>query len=95
MSLETVVGFLTEAQKIVRDLQPVNWQFLEAPPDNSVLLCWQPLEYLDTNFASDGYVWVDTEQAFTQELRGYVRAQISFIHTPIELKGSNFVCRIR
>lgn len=74
ITLDTVVNYLTEAPKIVHDLQPVQWQFLDAPQDGSVLLVWQPLEYLDTNFASDGYVWADAEQAFSQEIRGYVRS---------------------
>ena len=72
MSMETVVGYLTEAPKIVRDLQPVQWQFLDAPQDGSVFLVWQPIEYLDTNFASDGYAWADVEHSFQQEARGYV-----------------------
>jgi Fungal domain of unknown function (DUF1750) len=72
MSLDTVVGYLTEAPKIVHDLQPVVWQFLEAPPDGTVLLVWQPLDYLGTNFASDGYVWGDAEHAFNSEHNGYV-----------------------
>jgi Fungal domain of unknown function (DUF1750) len=73
MSLDTVVSYLTEAPKIVHDLQPVVWQFLEAPPDGTVLLVWQPLDYLGTNFASDGYVWGDAEHAFNSEHNGYVR----------------------
>ena len=72
ITLDTVVGYLTEAPKIIHDIQPVQWQFLDAPQDGSVLLVWQPLEYLETNFASDGYVWADVEQAFSQEIRGYV-----------------------
>lgn len=72
MSLDTVVSYLTEAPKIVHDLQPVVWQFLEAPPDGTVLLVWQPLDYLGTNFASDGYVWGDAEHAFNSEHNGYV-----------------------
>jgi hypothetical protein len=72
ITLDTVVGYLTEAPKIVHDLHPVQWQFLDAPQDGSVFLVWQPLEYHDTNFASDGYVWADVEQAFSQEIRGYV-----------------------
>ena len=76
MSLETVVTYLSEAPKIVRDIQPVQWQFLEAPADGTMMLVWQPLEYLDTNFASDGYVWADVEQAFEQEIRGYVSLTI-------------------
>lgn len=70
-SLEMIVGFLMEAPKIVRDVQPVQWQFLDAPPDGSLLLTWQPLEYLGTNFASDGYVWADAEQPFTSVVQGY------------------------
>ena len=73
LSLDTVVSYLTEALKIVHDLQPVVWQFLEAPPDSTVLLVWQPLNYLGTNFASDGYVWGDAEHAFSYEHNGYVR----------------------
>lgn len=72
MSLDTVVSYLSEAPKIVHDLQPVVWQFLEAPPDGTVLLVWQPLETLGTAFASDGYVWGDAEHAFNSEHKGYV-----------------------
>lgn len=72
MSLDTVVSYLTEAPKIVHDLQPVVWKFLEAPPDGTVLLVWQPLDYLGANFASDGYVWGDAEHAFNSEHNGYV-----------------------
>ncbi|ERF68630.1 hypothetical protein EPUS_07191 [Endocarpon pusillum Z07020] len=72
MSLDTVVSYLTEAPKIVHDLQPVVWQFLEAPPDGTVLLVWQPLDYLGANFASDGYVWGDAEHAFNSEHNGYM-----------------------
>ncbi|KAL2421586.1 hypothetical protein ABEF95_006735 [Exophiala dermatitidis] len=70
-SFETIVAYLLEAPKIVRDLQPVQWQFLEAPPDGTLLLTWQPLEHLGTNFASDGYIWADAEHVFTSEVRGY------------------------
>lgn len=73
MALDTVMGYLTEAPKIMHDLQPVVWQFIDAPADGTVLLVWQPLEYVGTNFASDGYVWGDAENAFTSEHNGYVR----------------------
>lgn len=66
------MGYLLEAPKIVRDLQPMQWQFLETPPDGTLMLTWQPLEYLGTNFASDGYIWADAEQIFKSEVRGYV-----------------------
>lgn len=56
----------------MRDMAPVQWQFLDAPQDGTLFLTWQPLDYLNTNFASDGYAWADTEQPFNSEVRGYV-----------------------
>ena len=50
----------------------MNWMFLNAPADGSVMLVWQPLNQLGTQFASDGYVWADVEQAFSSEAKGYV-----------------------
>jgi hypothetical protein len=66
------VDYLISAPKIVRELQPVRWMFLDGPPDGSLLLVWQPLNHLGTNFASDGYVWADVEQIYTTEAKGYV-----------------------
>lgn len=75
-SLESVVSYLSEAPKVVRDLQPVQWQFLDAPADGTLLLVWQPLEYMSTTFASDGYVYADAEQTFKSEVRGFVRLAV-------------------
>lgn len=61
-----------EAPKIVRELQPVQWQFLDPPQDGTLMLVWQPTDYMNTNFASDGYVWADVEVSFKSEIRGYV-----------------------
>jgi len=61
-----------EASKIMRDIQPVQWQLLDTPQDGTMLLTWQPMDYLGTNFASDGYVWADAEQAYKSDVRGYV-----------------------
>ncbi|OJJ60022.1 hypothetical protein ASPSYDRAFT_918419 [Aspergillus sydowii CBS 593.65] len=72
MPTETVVEYLLSAPKIVREAQPMHWTFLDGPQDGTVMLTWQPLNHLGTNFASDGYVWADAEQAFTFEARGYV-----------------------
>lgn len=70
--METAVDYLLAAPGVVRELQPMHWMFLDGPPDGTVMLVWQPLHHLGTNFASDGYVWADAEQAFTTEARGYV-----------------------
>ncbi|KKY27225.1 hypothetical protein UCRPC4_g01208 [Phaeomoniella chlamydospora] len=71
LSIETVVNYLLEAPKIVRDVQPMHWTFLDAPADGTVLLIWQPLDYIGTNFATDGYVWADAEHAFNHDAKGY------------------------
>ncbi|KZF24401.1 DUF1750-domain-containing protein [Xylona heveae TC161] len=70
LSVETVVDYLLQAPKVVKDVAPMNWTFLDGPSDGSVLLVWQPFK-LGTHFASDGYVWADAEQAFTSDVRGY------------------------
>lgn len=72
VSLETVVEYLLQAPKITRELAAMSWMFLNAPADGSVMLVWQPLNQLGTQFASDGYVWADVEQAFSSEAKGYV-----------------------
>ncbi|PWY78221.1 DUF1750-domain-containing protein [Aspergillus heteromorphus CBS 117.55] len=72
MPTDTVVEYLLSAQKIVREVQPMHWTFLDGPQDGTVMLTWQPLNHLATNFASDGYVWADAEQVFTFEARGYM-----------------------
>ena len=71
MPSETAVEYLTSAPRICQT-QPMHWTFLDGPPDGTVMLTWQPQNHLGNNFASDGYVWADQEQAFTFESRGYV-----------------------
>ncbi len=74
VSIDTVVEYLLSAQRITRELAAMAWTYLDAPSDGSVLLVWQPLAQLGTNFASDGYVWADPETAFNSPVRGYVSA---------------------
>ena len=50
----------------------MNWQFLDAPPDGTVMLEWQPLNHLGNRSATDGYIWGDAEAAYTVEHQGYV-----------------------
>lgn len=72
--LNTLVDYLIQAPRIVRDQSPMNWMFLLAPQDSDILLVWQPPQ-MGTQEASDGYVWADAEQAFTTEVKGYVRTR--------------------
>ena len=63
---------------IVKERAAMNWMFLDAPEDGTVMLVWQPLNQLGTQSATDGYIWADAEQAFSSEVRGYVG-----IHRPL------------
>ena len=79
LGLDTTVEYLLQAPKITREVSSMVWTFLNAPPDGTVMLVWQPPS-LQTRFASDGYVWGDVEKKYVQEYRGYVR---TMIHTDI------------
>lgn len=66
-----MVRHLQEAPKIVRDVSTMTWMaLLEPPRDGTLMLVWQPPQ--NTQFVSDGYIWTDEEQGFTQQLAGYV-----------------------
>jgi len=73
VGIDTIVEYLTQAPKITKEVASMNWMFLDAPADGTVLLVWQPLAQLGTRFATDGYIWADPEQSVSQEYRGYVR----------------------
>ncbi|KAI9775144.1 MAG: hypothetical protein M1839_001395 [Geoglossum umbratile] len=73
-----------------------NWTYLDAPPDGSLYLVWQPLMQMGTHFASDGYIWTDPEQAYTLEAKGYTVEMYmhrSGYHPPNEAIASH--CRRR
>ncbi|KAJ5653730.1 hypothetical protein N7490_000733 [Penicillium lividum] len=70
MPAETAVEYLTSAPRVCQQ-KPMHWTLLEGPADGNVMLTWQPMAHLGNNFASDGYVWADAEQAFSFESRGY------------------------
>ncbi|KAI4259587.1 MAG: hypothetical protein LQ352_000655 [Teloschistes flavicans] len=59
------------ASAIVSDAKPMVWMFIDNPPDGVTMLLWQPLAKLGIEFASDGYVWADAEQAFSSQVKGY------------------------
>ncbi|KAJ5815475.1 hypothetical protein N7474_007252 [Penicillium riverlandense] len=95
MPTETAVEYLTSAPRVCQS-QPMHWTFLDGPADGTVMLTWQPLAHLGNNFASDGYVWADAEQAFTFEARGYTVEMFlhrSGYHPPNETVAAH--CRKR
>lgn len=69
--LDIAVEYLIQAPRIVREVAPMSWMYLDCPPDGEVMLVWQPSQ-LRTQAASDGFVWADAESAFSSEMRGYV-----------------------
>ncbi|KAL8659582.1 MAG: hypothetical protein Q9226_000363 [Calogaya cf. arnoldii] len=69
--LPTIVERLLTAPTICHDHKPMLWMYLDCPQNGEMLLVWQPLSKLGNEFASDGYVWADAEQAFSSEARGH------------------------
>ncbi|KAI4216868.1 MAG: hypothetical protein LQ351_000817 [Letrouitia transgressa] len=74
VQLDSVVENLKNAVQITKEVAAMNWTFVDAPKDGTMMLVWQPLDKMGTHSASDGYIWADAEQAFSSEAGGYVRA---------------------
>lgn len=72
MMPEHALEYLLQCSKIVRERAAMAWQYLTPPTDGTILLAWQPLNQLGTQYASDGYVWAEPEKQFTNEIRGHV-----------------------
>lgn len=56
-----------QAPKIARDTAPFFWTYLDRPPNGTIFLTWQPLNFLGTSFASDGFIWPPQEQYFQHD----------------------------
>ncbi|RDW85246.1 hypothetical protein BP6252_02836 [Coleophoma cylindrospora] len=65
---EKVAQMLLQAPKIARDQAPFYWTYLDRPAAGTILLTWQPLSILGTDFASDGFIWAPAETAFQMEV---------------------------
>jgi hypothetical protein len=65
-----IAEWLLNAPKIARDQAPFFWNYLDRPSDGTIILTWQPLALMGTNFASDGYMWPPAETAFQLEVDG-------------------------
>lgn len=68
VSVPDASKWLMNAPKIARDTAPFFWTYLDAPADGNIMLTWQPLQRLDTNFATDGYIWPYPETYYQQDL---------------------------
>jgi len=68
VDIQDVAKWLMDAPRIAKNQSPFHWTYLDGPVDGTILLTWQPLARLGTNFASDGFVWASPEQLFKQDL---------------------------
>ncbi|KAJ6086173.1 hypothetical protein N7486_010454 [Penicillium sp. IBT 16267x] len=97
MPAETAVEYLASAPRVCQQ-KPMHWTLLDGPADGTVMLTWQPMAHLGNNFASDGYIWADHEQAFSFESRGYTVEMFvhrSGYHPPHESVASHTRKRYR
>lgn len=71
LNLEQAFGYLAQAPMVVKQVASMSWQYIAPPPpDGTVWLEWLPPDRADP-YASDGYVWADTEGIFRQDYGGY------------------------
>ncbi|KAH8675900.1 hypothetical protein BX600DRAFT_508097 [Xylariales sp. PMI_506] len=68
IEIPEVTQLLMGAPQIARDKAPFFWTYLDRPENGTIVLTWQPLQLMNTNFASDGYIWPPAEQYFTQDM---------------------------
>ncbi|KAF2455434.1 hypothetical protein BDY21DRAFT_307638 [Lineolata rhizophorae] len=67
------IEYLVNAPRLIRDRVSVSWSYQTTPPDGSLFLEWFPTgnPRRGDKFASDGYIWVDPEQKYAQNIGGY------------------------
>ncbi|KAH7031346.1 uncharacterized protein B0I36DRAFT_363051 [Microdochium trichocladiopsis] len=63
-----VTSLLMQAPKIARDTAPFYWTYIDKPENGSIFLTWQPLQQMNVQLASDGYVWPPQETYYQQEV---------------------------
>lgn len=80
VSPQDVTKWLMSAPKIARDTAPFFWTYLDAPADGTIMLTWQPLQRMETNFATDGYIWAAPETYYQQDV-GNGLVSSSFVPT--------------
>ncbi|GAB0137123.1 hypothetical protein EsDP_00005404 [Epichloe bromicola] len=79
LDLTEVAKWLMTAPQIARDRAPFFWTYLDKPADGTVLLTWQPLQRLGTNFATDGFVWAPPEQVYKHDLGNGLMLEIYYL----------------
>ncbi|KAK7430873.1 hypothetical protein QQZ08_002663 [Neonectria magnoliae] len=78
LDLNEVAKWLMNAPQVARDRAPFFWTYLDKPTDGTILLTWQPLQRLGTNFATDGFVWAPPEQIYKHDLGNGLMLEIYY-----------------
>ncbi|KAL6403104.1 SWI/SNF and RSC complexes subunit ssr4 [Ilyonectria robusta] len=78
LDLNEVAKWLMSAPQVARDRAPFFWTYLDKPTDGTILLTWQPLQRLGTNFATDGFVWAPPEQIYKHDLGNGLMLEIYY-----------------
>jgi hypothetical protein len=68
VEMQEVAKWLLEAPHLAKNTSPFHWTYLDVPADGTIILTWQPLARMGTNFASDGFVWAQPEHIFKQDI---------------------------
>ncbi|RDA93144.1 hypothetical protein CP533_4097, partial [Ophiocordyceps camponoti-saundersi (nom. inval.)] len=79
LDLNDVAKWLMSAPSIARDRAPFFWTYLDKPTDGTILLTWQPLQRLGTNFATDGFIWAPPEHVYKQDLGNGLMLEIFYL----------------
>ncbi|KAK2592027.1 hypothetical protein QQS21_010260 [Conoideocrella luteorostrata] len=79
LDLNEVAKWLMNAPQIARDRAPFFWTYLDKPADGTILLTWQPLQRLGSNFATDGFVWAPPEQVYKHDLLNGLLLEIYYL----------------
>ncbi|KAI5466781.1 hypothetical protein BGZ63DRAFT_7662 [Mariannaea sp. PMI_226] len=78
LDINEVAKWLMSAPQVARDRAPFFWTYLDKPADGTILLTWQPLQRLGTNFATDGFIWAPPEQLYKQDLGNGLMLEIYY-----------------
>ncbi|KAF5125769.1 SWI/SNF and RSC complexes subunit ssr4 [Metarhizium anisopliae] len=94
IDMNEVAKWLMTAPQIARDRAPFFWTYLDKPADGTILLAWQPLQRLGTNFATDGFVWAPPEQVYKHDLGNGLILEIYYLKAGY-IPGEQFALHTR
>ncbi|KAM0481552.1 hypothetical protein ACHAPX_003663 [Trichoderma viride] len=94
LDFNEVAKWLINAPQIARDQAPFFWTYLDKPADGTILLTWQPISRLGTNFATDGFVWAPPEQIYKHDLGNGLMLEIYYLKAGY-IPGEQFTLHAR